>query len=64
MCQTIGLLNANVLSCLPRGASLSNVARGSLLVESDLPELIDHGHICAATLDVTDQEPRRRRAAY
>jgi glyoxylate/hydroxypyruvate reductase A len=34
-----------------------NVARGGLLVEEDLIELLDRGHLAGAALDVFRQEP-------
>jgi len=55
--QTRGLLNKQILAKLPEGASLINVARGSILVEEDLLELINSGHLSRASLDVFSQEP-------
>ncbi len=55
--ETARILNRDTLSKLPRGAFLVNVARGGHLVEADLLELVQDGHITAATLDVTDEEP-------
>lgn len=55
--ETVRLLNRSTLSRLPRDAGVINVARGSVLVEADLLELLDCGHLSAATLDVTDPEP-------
>lgn len=55
--QTKGLLNKQNLAKLPEGASLINVARGSILVEEDLLELLNSGHLSRASLDVFSQEP-------
>ena len=55
--ETARILNKQTLGRLPRGAFLVNVARGGHLVEADLLELVQDGHIVAATLDVTDEEP-------
>jgi glyoxylate/hydroxypyruvate reductase A len=55
--ETARILNKATLSTLPRGAFLINVARGGHLVEADLLELVQDGHITAATLDVMDEEP-------
>jgi glyoxylate/hydroxypyruvate reductase A len=55
--QTARILKRDNLAKLPRGAYLINVARGAHLVEADLLELVQDGHIAAATLDVVDEEP-------
>jgi len=54
---TVDLLNRGTLSQLPAGAYLINVSRGALVVDADLLELIDAGHLAGATLDVFRQEP-------
>lgn len=55
--KTRGLLNKQTLSYLPKGASLINVARGDILLENDLIELLDKEHLSWASLDVFLQEP-------
>jgi glyoxylate/hydroxypyruvate reductase len=55
--ETEGLLNRGRLSRLPRGAYLINVARGALVADADLLELLDAGHLAGATLDVFRDEP-------
>ncbi len=55
--STESLLDRRVLSLLPRGAALVNVARGKHLVEEDLVALLDEGHLEGATLDVFRHEP-------
>ncbi len=55
--DTTGILNRDTLSKLPRGAYLVNVARGAHVNEADLLELVQDGHIAAATLDVFAEEP-------
>jgi glyoxylate/hydroxypyruvate reductase A len=55
--QTRGVLNAALLSRLPRGAYLASVGRGLHLVENDLLGLLADGHLAGATLDVFAQEP-------
>jgi glyoxylate/hydroxypyruvate reductase A len=55
--ETKNILNKENLSKLPRGAYLINVARGAHLVEEDLLELVQSGHIAGATLDVFQHEP-------
>jgi len=54
---TEGILNRDLFGALPAGAALVNVARGSHLVDSDLLEALDSGHLSRAILDVTEPEP-------
>lgn len=55
--QTRGILDARLFAALPAGACLINAARGGHLVEQDLLEALDAGHLRGATLDVFTQEP-------
>lgn len=55
--ETRGVLNRTTLALLPAGAHVVNVARGALIVERDLVELLDEGHLASATLDVFETEP-------
>lgn len=55
--QTRGLIDARFLAALPRGAALVNLARGAHVVEHDLREALDRGHLRHAVLDVFAQEP-------
>jgi glyoxylate/hydroxypyruvate reductase len=54
---TRGLLSRERLLRLPRGAAVINVARGSLVDQAALTELLAEGHVGAATLDVFEREP-------
>jgi glyoxylate/hydroxypyruvate reductase A len=47
----------HTLRLLPRGACVINVARGGLIVDEGLLELLDEGHLHGAALDVFRQEP-------
>ena len=55
--QTRNLIGRAELGQLPRGAIVINVARGGLIDESALVELLRTGHLAGAGLDVFDQEP-------
>jgi glyoxylate/hydroxypyruvate reductase A len=50
------LCKSNLMKLLP-GAYVINVARGGHLVDDDLIDLINSGHLAGATLDVFRQEP-------
>lgn len=49
--------NRETLALLPASSYVINVARGGLLVEEDLLELLDGGHLAGAALDVFRKEP-------
>ncbi|WP_454677805.1 2-hydroxyacid dehydrogenase [Achromobacter marplatensis] len=55
--QTRGLLDRERLQRLPRGAALINVARGALVDQAALTDLLRSGHLGGATLDVFEREP-------
>jgi glyoxylate/hydroxypyruvate reductase A len=54
---TTGILNAELIKQLPKGAHIINVARGGHLVDEDLIQMLDKGHLAGACLDVYHQEP-------
>jgi glyoxylate/hydroxypyruvate reductase len=57
---TTGILDRKVFSALPAGAAVINVGRGPHLVDADLLDALDSGHLSRAILDVTDPEPLPR----
>jgi glyoxylate/hydroxypyruvate reductase A len=54
---TRGILNSALFLQLPKGAFLINVARGGHLVDNDLIEMLNNGHLSGAALDVFHNEP-------
>ena len=54
---TRGILNKKLFAALPADAFVINVARGGHLIERDLIEALDSGHLSGATLDVFQTEP-------
>lgn len=55
--ETRGLFNAARFDKMRPGARLVNVGRGAVVVEQDLLDAIDSGHLGAAALDVFENEP-------
>ena len=55
--ETRGLINAENLSVMQPTAYLINVARGPIVNEADLIEILQAGKIAGAGLDVTEVEP-------
>ncbi|MFD1095048.1 2-hydroxyacid dehydrogenase [Salegentibacter chungangensis] len=55
--ETENILDKDIFEKLPKGAYIINVARGEHLVEHDLLEMIDSGHLSGAALDVFREEP-------
>ena len=55
--ETRGLVSAEVLAALPRGAAILNVARGEVIDEPALIEALRSGHLGGAYLDVFWKEP-------
>ncbi|MFO7923160.1 MAG: glyoxylate/hydroxypyruvate reductase A [Bacteroidales bacterium] len=54
---TAGILNRDNLQRLPKNAWLINLGRGGHLVDDDLIEVLDSGHLDGANLDVFRKEP-------
>lgn len=55
--ETRGLFNSERFAQMRPGARLVNVGRGAVVVEQDLLDAIDSGHLAGAALDVFEQEP-------
>lgn len=55
--ETRGLITADLLARLPRGARVINIARGEVVVESALVAALESGHLAGAYLDVFEKEP-------
>jgi len=56
--KTKGLICQSTLQLMKKGALLINAARGELVVEEDLAEALDNGHLGGAALDVFENEPK------
>lgn len=55
--DTKGILNKKHLGMLPKGAWVVNLGRGGHVMEPDLIEMLDNGHLAGANLDVFAEEP-------
>ncbi|MCL4171432.1 UNVERIFIED_CONTAM: hypothetical protein GTU68_040798, partial [Idotea baltica] len=55
--ETRGLLTGDRLRLMKEGAMMVNCARGGVVDEDTLFELLDSGHLAGAALDVFSQEP-------
>lgn len=55
--DTRGILDARLFARLPAGARVINVARGGHLVDADLIDALDRGHLAHASLDAFVTEP-------
>ena len=55
--ETRGLMNARFFAALPAQASVVNLGRGAHLVDADLLDALDSGHLRHAVLDVFNTEP-------
>jgi glyoxylate/hydroxypyruvate reductase A len=55
--ETEGILCARTFAMMPRGAMLVNVGRGKHVVDKDLIEALDSGHLAYAALDALWPEP-------
>jgi phosphoglycerate dehydrogenase-like enzyme len=55
--ETQGLMDARAFAAMKAGSSFVNAARGACAVEADLVAALESGHLAAAALDVTAEEP-------
>ncbi|WP_261841967.1 2-hydroxyacid dehydrogenase [Aliamphritea ceti] len=51
------MIDAELLAQLPKGAVLVNISRGELLVEADVVEALETGHLSQVVLDAFSIEP-------
>ena len=55
--RTAGMIDANALKLMKPASILINVARGPIVDEAALIDVLNRGHVQAAGLDVTEVEP-------
>ncbi len=57
--KTKNIINKGSIAKMKKGVRIINCARGGLIVESDLKDALDSGHVAGAALDVFDVEPAK-----
>ena len=62
--KTKGMINKDTLARMKQGVRIINAARGGLIVESDLKEALDSGHVAGAALDVFEVEPAKENSLF
>jgi len=55
--ETRGMIDADALAAMRPGALFVNVGRGTMVDEPALIDALERGHLTAAVLDVTSEEP-------
>lgn len=55
--KTNKMIDKNAFAKMKKGVRIINCARGGLIVEEDLKDALDSGHVAGAALDVFDIEP-------
>ncbi len=55
--ETCGMIDGNLLGLMKSGATLINTARGAVIVESELCDILRRRSDLTAVLDVTDPDP-------
>jgi D-3-phosphoglycerate dehydrogenase len=61
---TRNIIDAAAIAQMKRGVRIINCARGGLVVESDLVQALDSGHVAGAALDVFLVEPARENPLF
>jgi len=57
--QTRGIIDAAAIAKTKPGVRIINCARGGLVVEADLKDALESGHVAGAALDVFETEPAK-----
>ncbi len=55
--KTANLINKDTIARMKKGVRIINCARGGIVVEKDLKDALDSGHVAGAALDVFETEP-------
>ena len=61
---TKGIIDAAAIAQMRPGVQIINCARGGLVVEEDLADALDSGHVAGAAFDVFVEEPARENVLF
>jgi D-3-phosphoglycerate dehydrogenase len=62
--KTAGMINKDAFTKMKDGVRIMNVARGGLIVETDLLEALNDGKVAGAALDVFEEEPAKENTLF
>ncbi len=62
--HTVGLINKKSIAKMKKGVRIINCARGGIIIEPDLKEALDSGHVAGAALDVFEVEPAKENVLF
>lgn len=62
--HTAGLINKETLAKTKKGVRIINCARGGIIIEADLKEALESGHVAGAALDVFEVEPAKENILF
>ncbi|HEY7749270.1 MAG TPA: phosphoglycerate dehydrogenase [Aestuariivirgaceae bacterium] len=62
--KTRNIIDRRAIALMRRGVHIINCARGGLIVERDLKESLDSGHVAGAALDVFEVEPAKEHPLF
>ena len=62
--QTTGMIDKAAIAKMKPGVRIINCARGGLIVEQDLADAIQEGHVAGAAIDVYDEEPAKQNPLF
>ncbi|MBH67875.1 MAG: phosphoglycerate dehydrogenase [Rhodospirillaceae bacterium] len=62
--QTENMINAKTIALMKRGVRIINCARGGLIIEKELRDALEDGHVSGAALDVFSTEPAEKNILF
>ena len=62
--MTKNMINSDTITKMKKGVRIINCARGGLIVEADLKDALENGHVAGAALDVFASEPAKENILF